>query len=173
MYELFRFPFFQLHTLERSYTQLVVCFQKINCTKHIFLFFFSLKCPIIRETFRYLGYKIKKKIYPLAPSGNLNIQLSLTFTSSGSSFPVEGISADRLEQHGANIVFTALGQKSNWCKSTYRLEQEGRRVLLLLLAAATWLLGTERGRAGKGKLGAKVLWKQTSGWPEGLWEDCT
>lgn len=77
---------------------------KLHCTKNFFPFFFfspsaqSLeKCLGVSDMSRILC-EIKQKLYPPAPSGNLNIQLGLIFTSSGSSLPVEGISADRLGQ---------------------------------------------------------------------------
>lgn len=101
--------------------------------------------------------EIKKKFYLLTPLSLLNIQLHLIFTSCGSSLPVEGISADRFRQHRANIISAALGQKTKGFKATHKLEQEGGRVLLSLLAAATWLLGKLKGRAGKGKREVKVL----------------
>jgi len=57
--------------------------------------------------------EIKKKFYLLAPSSNLNIQLGLIFTLPGSSLSVEGISAERLGRHRANIVSAGPGQKAN------------------------------------------------------------
>lgn len=165
--------------------QLVVCFQKINyIVQTIFVHFVFLKCAQSLE--KRLGisdmsripHEIKKKFYPLAPSSHSeylsmsDLTKGFLFTSSGRSLLVQGISADSRANRD-NIVSAALGQETNWFKATHKLEQEGWGELLSLLVAATWLLGTQRGRVGKGKREEEVLWKYTSRQPEGLWGDRT
>lgn len=127
-------------------------------------------CQIVREMSRCLQYEQdplwnkKKKFYPLETLRNLNIQLDLILTSSGSSLPEGGISLGYTEP----LSCLQLWDRKQ-CKATQKLEQEGWHCWQGL--PGFW--GHKRGRAGKGQLEAKMLWKYTSRQAEGPWGDCT
>lgn len=91
--------------------QIVVCIQKINCVVQTFFIHFVFlkcakslgKCLGVSDMSR-MAHEMKKKFFLLAPSSTCecsarsDLTKGFLFASSGSSLPVQGISADRLWQ---------------------------------------------------------------------------